>query len=188
MRLHYQLTYSDFLALQQDSIQHLSYHRKRAQVTFWILELLIFWGGLSLTRHILPTDLSSSLMWRLRISAGILLAVLLAPLSKKGYRPLTIWQYRLLLRKEKHTTWPKDVTVALDQEGLRVQTQQNGVKTNTEIQWEKIQKVSENHQHLYLYYDELNVIVVPKNNYKASNEEKAEIEKLLDHKVGHVRI
>ncbi|WP_211654106.1 YcxB family protein [Planococcus alpniumensis] len=188
MKLHYQLTYSDFLALQRDSIKHLNYHRKRALVTFCILELLIFWVGLSLAEHILPTDLSSSLTWGLRISAGILLAVLLAPLSKKGYGLLTNWQYKLLLRKEKHTIWPKDVTVTLDQEYLRVQTLQNGLKTNTEIQWGKIQKVSEDHRHLYLYYDELNVMIVPKSNYKASNEEKANIEKLLSHKLGHLRI
>ena len=187
MKLQYQLTYSDFLALQQDSIQHLSYHRKRALVAFWILELLIFWVGLNLARYLLSTDLSSSFSWGLPISIGILLAALLAPLSKKGYGLLTNWQYKLLLRKEKYTTWPKDVTLTLDQDGLRVQTQQNGLKTNTEIQWGKIQEVSEDHQHLYLYYDELNVIVVPKNNYKASNEEKAEIEKLLDHKVGYFR-
>lgn len=161
MIIEYQITLEDFMALQKDLIKNTVYHKRRQKLAFILTELTVFFLGFTFAALFLPQTISLAVFCALAIGAGILLALLLAPFIKKIYTPITLWQYRLLLRKDKN--WPRNHTLHLHESGIDLSSVHNKVKGNIQFDWESIEKVSEDEKHFFVYVEESEAFIIPKS-------------------------
>lgn len=172
MIIKYQLTFEDDMALQKNFIKNADCHKRREKLSFILAELTVFFAGMVLIAIFLPQDINLALFCGISIGAGILTALLLAPFIKKIYTPVTLWQYRILLKKRKDINWPRNVTLNLNEKGIEICSAHNKVKGNVQVAWESIKKVNEDENHFFLYFEESEAFIIPKSNYILSEAEQ----------------
>ncbi|TCI20443.1 YcxB family protein [Exiguobacterium sp. SL-9] len=178
MTITYQLTPEDFISLQKDLIKNTNYHKRRSKFLLIYTELLAFAYGFAAVVWFFPRVISFTAFVLVAIASGVLVMLLLYPLLRKMYPPITLRKSMVQLKKM--GGWPRTVTVKLDDSGIEWTSDNPRSKGMLQIPWESIDKASQDEKHLYLYFQEADAIIIPKKINGLDSIEQSELERLLN--------
>ncbi|WP_368915774.1 YcxB family protein [Exiguobacterium acetylicum] len=173
----YQMTLEDFMALQKDSIQHSKYHIKRQRRSIVVMDMMVFCCGFVFTSYWLPQIMSVVLFLFIAVVGGSLHALLLFPFIKKVYLTITLWQLRYFLKSDER--FPRNVILNIDEKGIKINSIQDQVTNQLQIEWKSIDKVSEDDDHYFLYFEENEAIIIPKQIHDLNKTEQIKLRHLL---------
>lgn len=178
MTITYQLTLEDFISLQKDLIKNTNYHKRRSRFLLIYTELLAFAYGFTAVVYFFPRDISYMSFVLVAIAGGVLVMLLLYPLLRKMYPPITL--RKSIIQLKKIGGWPRTITVKLDDSGIEWTSDNSKSKGMLQIPWGSIDKASQDEKHLYLYFQEADAIIIPKKINGLEPFEQSELERLLN--------
>lgn len=182
MIINFQLTYEDHLALQRNAIKNVKYHRKREKQFLLILTVIVGSIAMYFASVTLTTSLyyeSPTLYNSVVVIAGVLSVLILLPIIKKLYIPMIIWQYKSMTKRNAEKKWPINMMLTLNEKGVEVNSERNQVKGRFLIDWEAIQKVGEDENRFYLYFEDNDAVVIPKKWGVTNQEDQDALQKTL---------
>ncbi|WP_214807388.1 YcxB family protein [Exiguobacterium sp. s102] len=177
MIIKYQLTFEDLMSLQKDLIENTKYHKKRRKFLLIYTEILAFFYGFTSILYFLPRTIPFAIFCSIAVAVGILFAILLRPLLKKMYLPIAMRQGRYFLKK--NSSWPRNVTLNLHEAGIDWNSDDGKLNRTLKLAWESIEKVNEDENHIYLYYQKSEALIIPKNIRVLSLTEQNEFKQLI---------
>lgn len=180
MKLEYQMTFEDFMALQKDSLKRVHYHQARYNITFVALSMIVFLLGMivfTLLVRIFLDFLSENVRDILKICLSFIPVILLRPILTKYYEFVTIRQLRSSLKNDNR--WPRNVSLNFQTSGIQVNSSYNGINKSTDIVWKEIKNIGEDDDHFFLYYENAEAIILPKKNLTLTESERTKLGELL---------
>ncbi|TCI24836.1 MULTISPECIES: YcxB family protein [unclassified Exiguobacterium] len=175
MIVKYQMSYEDYMALQKDSLKRTKFHRIKSSILFILLTVMVFLFGIVLSILVLPQSsylMSFKLYQLLPIFIGILLALVMMCYVKKFYAFATIAKLRFMLRNDKR--WPHDITLNIHEVGIDLTYSRENSDTTTKVIWDSVKTIGQDRNHLFLYYEETEAVIIP-TSYNLLGKEKQEI-------------
>ncbi|WP_214834198.1 hypothetical protein [Exiguobacterium sp. s152] len=175
MIVKYQMSYEDYMALQKDSLKRTRFHRIKSSILFVLLTVMVFLFGIVLSILVLPqsSHLMSFKMYQLLpIFIGILLALVMMRYVKKFYAFATIAQLKFMLRNDKR--WPRDITLNIHEVGIDLTYSRENSDITTNVIWDSVKTIGQDRNHLFLYYEETEAVIIP-TSYNVLGKEKHEI-------------
>ncbi|WP_369696453.1 YcxB family protein [Exiguobacterium aurantiacum] len=181
MNTKYQLTFEDFMALQKDSFKRIRLHQIGYTVILTLLISMVFMSAFAIMILILPKSIylfSETLYFILAACLSILPVIFMRPLFKKFYDTIMIFLYRLLFKKENR--WPRNITLHIHQSGIHLNSSNHQINKNMDVTWASIKDVGEDDNYLFLYYEDIEAIILPKNNPSLTETENKTLYKLVN--------
>ncbi|WP_410503143.1 YcxB family protein [Exiguobacterium acetylicum] len=180
MKLHYQTTIDDYLALQKDYFKRGRYHQSKSNITFVALAMIVFLLGMivfTILINILFDFLSENMRDVIIVCLSLIPVFLLKSTLVKYYEFMTIRQLKSSLKHD--DSWPRDVTLEVNETRILAQSSYKRINKKTEVEWGDIKVVGEDDERLFLYYESNEALILPKGTQRLTEVESNAIRELL---------
>lgn len=154
------------MALQQNSIYTLNYHKRRQKLSDVIMSIIVFCFGFLFIKILLVSLVVEELIFPFAVTGSIFLVLILMPYVKRIYPYVTIWQFRHFLKND--LRFPINITLFFNETEIVIKSEKDLVLSQKNIAWESIKKLSEDNSNYFLYVEEGEAIIVPKDNNESS--------------------